>query len=135
MIVDSSVWIAHVRGRDSAARRRLVRALREESTLYLVDVVFMEVLQGARSPDSFWRLQDQLERLTRLAPRDSHNAARHAALLYARCRWQGFTPRSGNDCLIACIAIETGEPVLHENRDFPRIAAVEPALKLVRFAN
>ena len=53
------------------------------------------------------------------------------ARLYVRCRWAGFTPRSGNDCLIACCAIEADEPLLHEDRDFCSIAEVEPALVLV----
>jgi predicted nucleic acid-binding protein len=53
---------------------------------------------------------------------------RRAAALYARCRWSGFTPRSGNDCLIAGQAIESREPLLHDDRDFVRMEAVEPAL-------
>jgi predicted nucleic acid-binding protein len=53
------------------------------------------------------------------------------ARLYARCRRAGFTPRSGNDCLIACCAIAAGEPLLHEDRDFRSIAELEPAPVLV----
>ena len=40
-------------------------------------------------------------------------------------------PRSGNDCLIACCAIEAGQPLLHEDRDFLSIAEIEPTLVLV----
>jgi hypothetical protein len=50
---------------------------------------------------------------------------------HALCRWAGFTPRSGNDCRIACCAIEADEPLLHEDRDFRSIAEVEPALVVV----
>ena len=51
-------------------------------------------------------------------------------MLYARCRWQGITIRSPNDCLIAACAVEAGEPLLHADRDFERIAAIEPRLRL-----
>jgi predicted nucleic acid-binding protein len=64
-------------------------------------------------------------------PADPADLARSAALLYAHCRWSGFTPRSGNDCLIACCAIDADEPLLHEDRDFESIARVEPALILL----
>jgi predicted nucleic acid-binding protein len=41
-----------------------------------------------------------------------------------------FTPRSPHDCLIACIAIEHGTPLLHDDKDFEAIARVEPRLLL-----
>lgn len=97
----------------------------------LPDVVLMEVLRGARDIDNFLRLERALVTLPRFIPADARQLARCAAHLYARCRWSGFTPRSGNDCLIACCAIEADEPLLHEDRDFVRIARVEPALRLV----
>ncbi len=52
------------------------------------------------------------------------------ASLYARCRRAGVTPRSTIDCLLAQIAIEHNLLLLHSDRDFPRIAAVVPELKL-----
>lgn len=54
-----------------------------------------------------------------------------AGALYARCRWAGITPRSPHDCLIAQTAIEHGLPLLHDDRDFERIADVEPGLRLL----
>lgn len=128
MIVDSSVWIAHLRGTDSRATRRLHGALAAGETIRMPDVVLMEVLRGARDGNSFLRLEQLLLALPRLVAADARLLYRRAAHLYARCRWAGFTPRGGNDCLIACLAMETGEPLLHDDRDFPRIAKIEPAL-------
>jgi hypothetical protein len=54
-----------------------------------------------------------------------------AAPVSIAARSAGFTPRSGNDCLIACCAMEAGQPLLHEDRDFRSIAKIEPALVLV----
>ena len=57
--------------------------------------------------------------------------ARDAAMLYARCRWQGLTVRSPNDCVVAAVAIASGLPLLAQDRDFKSIAHVAPALRLV----
>lgn len=131
MIVDSSVWIAHLRGTNSLAARRLASALTKRELIGLPDIVLMEVLRGARDATNFLRLERAFLTLPRFIPADPRQLARNAAHLYARCRWAGFTPRSGNDCLIACCAIEAGQPLLHEDRDFRSIAGIEPGLVLI----
>lgn len=131
MIVDSSVWIAHLRGKNTAAVRRLASALTKREPIGLPDIILMEILRGARDAQAFLHLERAFLSLPRFVPADPRQLARNAAHLYARCRWAGFTPRSGNDCLIACCAIEAGEPLLHEDRDFRAIAKVEPALVLI----
>ena len=131
MIVDSSVWIAHLRGTGSPGARRLASALARQELIQLPDMVLLEVLRGASSNRDFLRLERAFLTLPRFVPADPRQLARNAAHLYARCRWAGFTPGSGNDCVIASCAIEAGQPLLHEDRDFARIAQVEPALVLV----
>jgi predicted nucleic acid-binding protein len=130
VIVDSSAWIAHFRGSGSPATIRLASALKRRETIRLPDVVLMEVLRGARDTASFLRLERSLLTLPRFIPADPVHLARAAAHLYARCRWAGVTPRSGNDCLIACCAIEAGEALLQEDGDFIHIARIEPKLRL-----
>ena len=71
------------------------------------------------------------ERASAILRTSDRQLARNAAHLYARCRWAGLTPGSGNDCLIACCAIEARQPLLHEDQDFRLIARVEPALVLM----
>jgi predicted nucleic acid-binding protein len=128
LIVDSSVWIAHLRATDSPATRRLRSALARREAVRMPDVVLMEVLRGARDSHSFLRLERALLSLPRVATADARGLFHRAAHLYARCHWAGFTPRSGNDCLIACQVIEAGEGLLHDDRDFLRIAGGEPAV-------
>jgi predicted nucleic acid-binding protein len=130
VIVDSSVWIAHFRGSGSPAATRLAIALTRREAIRLPDVVLMEVLRGARDTASFLRLERCLLTLPRFMPAVPVHLARAAANLYARCRWSGVTPRSGNDCLIACCAIEAGEALLQEDGDFIHIARIEPKLLL-----
>ena len=46
-------------------------------------------------------------------------------------RWQGVTPRSPRDRLIAATAVDKRIPLLHDDRDFEQLALVEPKLKLI----
>jgi predicted nucleic acid-binding protein len=131
MLVDSSVWIAYLRGDNLAEVALLSEALEQGAPVWLAPPILQEVLQGADSPDRFTRWDRVLGELPMVIAPDTREAARSAAHLYARCRWAGVTPRSANDCLIATHAIHAGMPLLHRDRDFDLIAGVEPRLMLV----
>ena len=131
MIADTSAWVEFLRMTGSRCDLRLRKALRAEQTVWMPAVVLQELLQGARNPAQFARLEAQLDRLPGLDELTPRDLARDAALLYARCRWQGFTVRSPNDCVVAACAIASGLPVLAQDRDFEAIAQVEPALQLM----
>lgn len=129
MIADSSAWIEMLRGRVSHVAQRLERALRQGEPLLMPDAVYQEILQGASDARHFVHLQAQLDMVPVFVPDDSHETARQAAMLYARCRWAGLTIRSPNDYLIAACALEADVPLLHADRDFERIATVAPQLR------
>lgn len=129
MIADSSAWIELLRGPPSRVGQRLQAVLRDGEFVLMPDVVLQEILQGARDPGQFVRLREQMEEVPPFVPRDARALAELAAWLYARCRWEGITLRSPNDALIAACAIESGEPLLHADVDFERIAQVEPRLR------
>ena len=131
MLVDSSVWIAYLRGEDLREVEMLIEALERGEPVWLAPPILQEVLQGADSPDRFGRWDRVLGELPMVMAPDAREAARDAARLYARCRWAGVTPRSANDCLIAIHAILGGIPLLHRDRDFGLIASVEPRLVIV----
>ncbi len=131
MIADTSAWVEFLRATGSRCDLRLRKAFRAEQTVWVPAVVLQELLQGARNPAQFNRLEAQLDRLPGLDELRPRDLARDAAMLYARCRWQGLTVRSPNDCVIAACAISSGLPVLARDRDFKAIAQVEPALRLV----
>jgi predicted nucleic acid-binding protein len=131
MLVDSSVWIAYLRGDHLVEVELLTNALERGEPVWLAPPILQEVLQGADSPDRFIRWDRVLGELPMVIVPDNREAARSAAHLYARCRWTGVTPRSANDCLIATHAIIGGMPLLHRDRDFELIAGVEPKLMLV----
>ena len=131
MIVDSSVWIDYFRKLITPQSQRVLTSLQSSEPVFLLDVIYQEVLQGAKSPESYLQLQNQLDRVQSLAIEDTRELHRQAAMLYARCRWQGITIRSPNDCLIAAAALEAKMPVLTLDKDFTAIARIEPKLKLV----
>jgi predicted nucleic acid-binding protein len=131
MLVDSSVWVAYLRGDDLVEVALLTEALERGEPVWLTATILQEVLQGADSPDRFNRWDRVLGELPLVRSPDTREAARSAAHLYARCRWAGVTPRSANDCPIATHAIFASTPLLHRDRDFELIAGVEPKLMLV----
>jgi predicted nucleic acid-binding protein len=130
-LVDSSVWIGFLRGDELPAVTVLVRSLEQGLGIWIAPPVLQEVLQGADNADRYARWDRVLGELPLLESTNQRATARAAAQLYARCRWAGITPRSANDCLIATIAIEHATPLLHADQDFPRIARIEPQLKLL----
>jgi predicted nucleic acid-binding protein len=135
MLVDSSVWIAYLRGDSLIEVDLLTRALEHGEPIWLAPPILQEVLQGADSSARFNRWDRILGELPMVMAPGAREAARSAAHLYARCRWAGITPRSANDCLIATHAIFAGTPLLHHDRDFNLIAGVEPKLILVAAEN
>src|SRR5882672_96998 len=135
MLVDSSVWIAFLRGDNLAEITLPTETMEQGKPVWLAPTILQEVLQGADNPDRFTRWDRVLGELPMVIAPDAREAARSAAHLYARCRWAGVTPRSANDCLIATHAILGGMPLLHRDRDFGLIAGVEPKLILVAAGN
>jgi len=131
MLVDSSVWIAFLRGEQVPEVNLLSRALRVAAPVWIAPIILQEILQGAENAQRFAKWEKIFERLPVRTEPDALAAARAAAHLYTRCRWAGITPRSANDCMIAIHAINGHMPLLHRDRDFELIASVEPALHLV----
>jgi len=131
VLVDSSVWIDFMRGEASVEADILTQALERGDPIWLAPPILQEVLQGADSPARFARWERTLGELPLLTEPDQRSLAREAAHLYARCRWQGVTPRSADDCLIALYAARADMPLLHRDRDFVAIAGLDARIKLL----
>ena len=132
LLVDTSVWIDYIRATKTPAVTALDRLLAQQAPVALTEWIYLELLQGARSQEAFTKLRSYLTGYPVLKPTQGLDSFAAAADLYRRCRERGITPRSAGDCLIALIAIEHQVPLLHSDRDFEHIAAVEPRLVLVR---
>jgi predicted nucleic acid-binding protein len=130
ILVDSTVWIDLLRNCETVPVTRL-RKLLDAGEATVAPVIVQEVLQGAIDAAGFAKLRRYFVAMPMSGVDNSLELHVAAGRLYARARWQGITPRSPHDCLIAATAIDEGIPLLHDDRDFEHLAAVEPKLKLV----
>jgi len=130
LLVDTSVWIDFLAGRTTRAVEHFRARLDARETFALTELIYLEVLQGVREPDAAKKVAIYLRGQLFLAPRRGLQTYDATAELYRRCRAAGITVRSTIDCLIAQMAVENGVLLLHSDRDYERIARVEPRLKL-----
>jgi predicted nucleic acid-binding protein len=126
ILVDSSVWIAYLRGQESRATRRLESAFGRERIL-VGDVVLLEVLQGARSEAHAGHLERVLRRFEIVSLLDAELAVQ-AAGNYRKLRAMGIAIRKTPDVIIGTFCIENRCALLHDDRDF---APMEAHLGLV----
>lgn len=126
VLVDTSVWIDYLRGRETAATRGLEAVMkRRPSQVATTEPIVMELLAGAADEMT----QEAIERLANGLPTltvDPTVDYRSAAAVYRACRRSGRTVRNLADCLIAAVAMRHDAQLLHEDVDFETIAAVTP---------
>lgn len=130
VLVDTAVWIDFLRDLQTPATRQLRRLVAAEEAA-LAPVIMQEILQGARDERAFGKLVTRFTGFPMLGRGDPLVLAQAAARLYARARWQGVSPRSPHDCLIAAIAVAERAPLLADDVDFDRLREVEPKLELL----
>jgi predicted nucleic acid-binding protein len=126
ILVDSSVWIAHLRGSLTPATAKLEAAVTFEPIL-VGDLILLEILQGARDEPHAARIERGLRRF-QIVPLLDADLAPRAARNYRRLRDMGITIRKTNDIIIGTFCIERGCLLLHDDRDF---VAMEEHLGLV----
>ena len=121
-LVDTSAWVAFLRGDPVAVRR--VDPLLAEGRAALTGPVFAEVLSGARTRADFDLLNRLLRGLDRLREPESlwERVAEHRFAL-ARRGYQA----SLVDLTIAMAALDAGHTLLTRDLDFRRIQAVVAA--------
>jgi predicted nucleic acid-binding protein len=120
IVVDSSVWIAHLRDLDSTAVRTL-RTLDDPDMILVGDIVLLEVLQGARDEERAARIESDLRQFKIERMLDVQLAVR-AARNYRNLRERGVTIRKTVDVIIGTFCIDNGHALLHDDRDFDAMA-------------
>jgi predicted nucleic acid-binding protein len=115
ILVDSSVWIDHLRGSLTESVIKL-RLLLNGGLLLVGDLVLCEVLQGLRASEVS-RVERTLRRLEMVSLCDPELAI-NAAANYRFLRAQGVTVRNTIDMIIGTFCIERGHTLLHSDRDF-----------------
>jgi len=122
IVVDSSVWIAKMRGANSEAAIKLDRiADRSANEICVGDIILLEVLQGARDEAHAASIEARL-RTFRIESMLNPRLAAIGAGNLRRLRARGVTIRKTIDIIIATFCIDGGHQILHSDRDFDAIA-------------
>ena len=116
ILVDSSVWIDHLRDAVTGPVLHL-RSLISGEELLVGDLILCEVLQGLRT-DAEARLVEDALREFEVVPLVDAELAVKAAANYRLLRRRGITIRKTIDLLIGTFCIERGHTLLHSDRDF-----------------
>ncbi|MFB8188617.1 PIN domain nuclease [Microbacterium sp. NPDC055988] len=125
ILVESSAWIAYLRGLDVPVVERLDGLIGAGADIAITEPVIMELLAGARRPQELARVEALANGLP-LAPLRTLTDFRDAAELYRASAANGHPVRSMVDCLIAAVAIRRDIPLLHADRDFEFLAEISP---------
>lgn len=116
ILVDSSVWIAHLRGQTTPATTKLELAA-EREPLLVGDLILLEVLQGAKDEAQATRIARALREYAVVSLLDDRLAVQ-GARNYRHLRSQGIPVRRTVDVIIGTFCIEHGHSLLHEDRAF-----------------
>ena len=120
IVVDSSVWIDFLNGRDVAHVARLQAALGVDEII-VGDLMFCEVLQGLDNERAARRVESLLRRFE-IVPMAGEAIAVEAARNFRSLRKRGITIRKTIDLLIGTWCIENRRPLLHNDSDFRPMA-------------
>ena len=117
ILVDSSVWIDHLRGVKSPQVGRLGALLAQRRQVLVADLVLCEVLRGVRSETIALDVEASLRRFEIMSVCDPDIAVT-AAANYRLLRRHGISIRKTIDLIIGTFCIERGHALLHSDRDF-----------------
>ncbi len=126
ILVDASVLIDYLSGREGRPAERFQEVLDQEVPFGLSPLTFLEVLQGAAAEKDFKKLREYLGSQTIYDVREGTASYARAARLYFDLRRKGVTVGSTLDCLIAVTAMEHDLYLFHNDADFDRIAKAAP---------
>ena len=116
IVVDTSVWVDHLRGTATPSVRRL-RALIPRGQILVGDLILCEILQGLRSETEAILVEATMRKFAVAALLDP-DLAIIAAANYRQLRRVGVTIRKTIDVIIGTFCIERGHALLHSDRDF-----------------
>jgi predicted nucleic acid-binding protein len=120
IVVDSSVWIDFLNGRNLPHVRRL-RAVLGAEEVVVGDLMLCEVLQGLANDQVAQDVENLLRRFA-IVPMAGDIIAAKAAGNFRYLRRRGITIRKTIDLLIGTWCIENGKPLLHNDSDFRPMA-------------
>ena len=124
ILVDSSVLIDFLEGRENSPVSHFIEVLDRGIPFGISPITILEVLQGAATEKDFSTLREYLGSQTVYGLIGGLESYAEAAKIFFDLRRKGMSVRSSMDCLIAQTAIEHGLHLLHNDSDFDRIAQI-----------
>lgn len=116
ILVDTSVWIDYLNGKESSLTNILDKAL-IDGLVSIGDLIFLEVLQGIKSEREYNKTRTALATLEQYEM-FGHNMVEKCAENFRFLRKKGITIRKTNEVIIATFCIENNLPFLFSDRDF-----------------
>ncbi|MDD4091952.1 MAG: PIN domain nuclease [Smithellaceae bacterium] len=130
ILVDTSVLIDYLKGIENTSVSAFGKILENGTPYGINELIYLEVLQGARTITEYRKLQEYLETIPFYFLTLGKESYERAAQLNFVCRRSGVTIRSTIDLLIAQTAIENDLFLLHNDHDFTNMAKAIKALKI-----
>lgn len=130
-LLDTSAWIEYLRKTGSDTNVFVRELLNSGAAITITEPVTAELLAGAKGPAEL-RMLEQLTTGLPALPVDNRIDYHELARVFRSCQASGRTIRKLFDCLIAAVALRTGAVLVHNDRDFDRIAEVYPQLRTQR---
>ena len=124
VLVDTSVLIDYLRGTKNSASDKFQFILDSDILFGITSLIYQELLQGAKTEKEFNELKNYLGTQVFYDVKDKKTSFEDAAEIYFRCRKKGKQIGSTIDCLIAQTAVENDLFLLHNDKDFEKIATV-----------
>ena len=122
VIVDTSVWVDFFNGEYNSFTEKLANLEDEGIDIFTSGIILTEVLSWIKSDNVLEMVKEKLLQLPFVNP-NYPSTYINSALIFRKCRRRGITIRKHIDCLIAQLAIENRLFLLHNDKDFDRIAA------------
>ena len=132
ILVDTSILIDYFRGFENKAIQSFNTILERSLPFGINHHIYLEVLQGSRTDKDYKILKKYLDTQVFYDLRNGKDSFAEAAQIYLKLRKKGVTV-STIDCLIAQVALENDLFLLHNDKDFSRIAGTYP-LKSGRYS-
>lgn len=127
VLIDTSVWVNIFRDRTGTVAKK-VSAIVGDDEIVLSRFTQLELLQGAANESEWFLLDSYLDSQEYLEA--SAATWGDAARIFYDLRRSGLTVRSSIDCCIAQLAMDFGALLLHEDRDFEKIASITALVQL-----
>lgn len=129
VLVDTSVLINYLKNVEDEYSNALNILIENHYPIGINNFIYMEILQGAKSPKEYEILKKYLSQFHFYALKDDSSYEK-AALLKVVCKNKGITVRSTIDLLIVQTAIDNEVMLLANDSDFYNMAKAVSDLKM-----